>query len=320
VEFQRGAERGLAVSTPWSKQLRIELTRGAKWVLGRLDALAALLTGGVAAVLAATGDLAGQDLAAVTLTVLTVVALSLVVERGLRLKASHGIEEVLDELHKTRDAVRVLESGSPYHVVESESTWDIQDDGTAKLLRRKRLRFAQDDVVTVLDWLKADGKVNDIKYRPLPGRRIHTYDSDGRKHTLVALDRPYGRDEELDFYIERTIEQCFVKSPDRTTVHALESTSLIRMTVRWPVARPPRAVRFYRRTDAERRKPVVPPVVKGPGGHMEVTIEAQDPGRGERICLEWDWEPPLSTANGGGTSNGMTVAAAPTSAQPPAPN
>jgi hypothetical protein len=302
------------VPTPWSRQLRIELTRGAKWVLGRLDAIAALLTGGAAAVFAAKGDLKGQDLAAVTLTVLTVVALSLVVERGLRLKASNGIEEVLDELHKTRDAVRVLESGSPYHVVESDSTWDIQDDGSTKLVRRKRLRFAQDDVVTVLDWLKADGKIKDIKYRPLPGNRIHTYDSDGREHTLVALDRPYAREEELDFFVERTIEQCFVKTPDRTTVHALESTSLIRMTVRWPIGRPPRAVRFYRRTDAERRKPVVPPVIQGQDGRMEVTIDAQDPGRGERICLEWDWEPPTLAPDP--TANGATTSAAALPASP----
>jgi membrane protein implicated in regulation of membrane protease activity len=295
-------------TTSWSQTLGKEATRAAGWVFGRLDTLAALLGGAIAAVLAAKGGLKGQDLGTAILSLLSVVAFSMVVERSLRLKASHGIDDVRADLKKTREALRVLESGSPYHVTVNESTWDIGADGTANLERRKHLRFSQDEVVAVLDWLKADGVVQNIQYRPPPGKRIHSYDSDGRQHVLVALDRPYARDEELDFYIERTVEHCFVKTPDRVTVYAIESTSLIKMTVRWPLDRPPRAVRFYRRTDAERRKPVTLQAQKGVNGRAEVQVDAQDPDPGERICIEWDWDPPPApTSADGAEPNGVAA-------------
>jgi hypothetical protein len=276
----------------WSSKLKGEAASAAKWIIGRLDTLAAVLGGGTVAVIAATGGLEGHDLGTAILSLLSVVAFSMVVERSLRLKASQGIEEVRVDIQKLREALRVLESGSPYHVTVSESTWDIKEDGAVDLVRRKHLRFSQDDVVTVLDWLKVDGNIKSIKYRPAPGERVHSYESDGREHVLVALDRPYARDEELDFFVERSVEQCFMKTPERVTVHTLESTSLIKMAVRWPSSKPPHAVRFYRRTDAERRKPVVLQIVNNPDERPEVQIDAQDPEPGERICIEWDWEPP----------------------------
>jgi hypothetical protein len=308
------------VST-WSSQARTEAKRFRGWVFGRLDTLTALIGGGIAAAFAAKGSLTGHDLAAATLSLLALVAFSMVVERSLRLKASMGIEkirtdieEVRDDIQKTREALRVLESGSPYHVTISESTWDLNHDGGVSLLRRKHLRIAQDDVVTVLDWLKADGEVVENKYRPLPGKPVHTYDSDGRQHVLVALDRPRMRDEELDFFIERKVERAFVGNPEQVLIVAYESTSLVRMTVRWPATRPPTEVRFYRRSDAERRKPVVLRTTKTDDGREQVEIDAQNPSLGERICIEWDWEPP--TPGETHTPNGIATATTVTEQQP----
>jgi len=275
----------------WYVKIGEEVLRTAKWILGRLDTITALIGGATVAAIAWTGGLKADDLGTAILTVLSVVAFSMVVERSLRLKASKGIDEVKADLKKTRETLRALESGSPYYVTESESTWDIRDDGGVDLYRRKHLRFAQDEVVTVLDWLKADGSVQDVKYRPEPGDRVHKYIADGRTHVLVALDRPYGREEELDFFIDRSIEGCFVKTPDRVTVVAYEPTSLVTMTVRWPEGRPPTKVRSYRRTDAERRKPEVQPI-KHKKGRAEVTVKSQDPELGERLVIEWDWDPP----------------------------
>lgn len=289
----------------WYEKLWEELWRSVKWVGGRLDTIAALVGGITAAVLAWAGHLDPEELGTAVLTLLAVVALSMVVERSLRLKASRGIDEVKDDLKKTRESVRALEVGSPYYVTESDCLWEIDDDGGLTSCRRKHLRFTQDEVVTVLDWMKNDGDSPKVKYRPEPGRRIHKYISDGRTHYLVALDRPYGREEELDFFIDRRIEGCFVKTPDRVTVVTYEPTSLVKMTVRWPANRPPKAVRFFRRTDAERQRPLAQ-TVKRRQGRAEVTVIAENPELGERLVIEWDWDPPV-VPDEGGNGNGRAA-------------
>lgn len=263
-------------------------------MLGRLDALAALAAGITAVILVGTGsNEKPKDLAAITLAVLSVVAFSLVVERSLKFKSGKEIEEVRDEVKKIHQALRVLESGSPYHVTESESTWDIRDDGSVFARRRKHLRFSQEDVVTVIDWVKGDGAIKSISYHPSAKvDPIHRYVNDGRQYSLIALDRPYGREEELDFVIERTMERCFVKTPDRVIVVPLESTSLVKMKVRWPKDRAPSAVRFTRRTDTERQTPSSLQITRGEDDRPESQVDVQRPERGERLCIEWDWNPP----------------------------
>jgi hypothetical protein len=272
----------------WGK---LEWLKGTlEWIGGHLDPLAALLAGGVAALAGLFGWLEGDALTTATLGVLVVVALSLVRERTLRLTASRRIDEVLSETARTREDVKLLDTGHPYHVVASESIWDIAADGSSHVVRWKRLRFAQNDVIAIVDWSTGDGTPTNTTYKP--GKPVHEFVVDGRHSTLVALDRPYARDEEQDLLIERSREGVFVKSPDRVWVVCLDPTSLMKVTVRWPVTRPPKAVRFIRRSDREPGRPVTVQPVKADDGRLEFTAEVTEPERGERICIEWDWEPP----------------------------
>lgn len=261
-----------------------------EWAGGHLDPLAALLAGAVAALAGLFGWLEGDALTTATLGVLVVVAFSLVRERTLRLNASKRIDEALSEVLRTREDVKLLDSGHPYHVVVSESTWDLRDDGSARVIRWKKLRFAQNDVIAVVDWASGDGATTQTTYQP--GKVVHSFVVDGRNSTLVALDRPYARDEEQDLLIERTRRDAFLKDPDRVWVFCIDPTSLMRITVRWPTARPPRAIRFLRRSDSELGRPVVVQPIKGEDGRLEFTAEIPEPVRGERMCIEWDWEPP----------------------------
>jgi hypothetical protein len=260
------------------------------WAWDHLDPLAALLAGAAATLAGLFGWLEGEELSTATLGVLVIVALALVHERTLRLSASERIDEVLAEVHKTRASVSVLDLGTPYHVIENDSMWDIHENGDAHARRRKLLRFAQDEVVSVVDWFRGDGEVTNITY--LPGKPVHEFALDGRACTLVALDRPYVRDEEADFIVERDVKGVFTKTPDRIWVVTTDSTSLVRTGVRWPANRPPTAVRFFRKTDTERQKPVTVAPTLGADGRMEFVTEIQEPEPGERICIEWDWDPP----------------------------
>jgi hypothetical protein len=266
-----------------------------EWIGGHLEPVAALLAGAVAALAGLFGLLKGDALTTATLGVLVVVALSLVRERTLRLNASKRIDQALAEVVRTREDVKLLDSGHPYHVVVSESTWDIHDDGSTHAIRWKKLRFAQNDVIAVVDWAGGDGDTEQTTYNP--GKAVHTFVVDRRNSTLVALDRPYARDEERDLLIERTRQNAFLKTPDRIWVFCLDPTSLMRATVRWPTTRPPQAIRFLRRSDSEPGRPVVVQPVKGADGRLEYTAEIAEPIRGERMCIEWDWEPPPGEAS-----------------------
>jgi hypothetical protein len=267
------------------------LKRAASWTAEHLDPLAALLAGAAAALAGLFGWLEGDALTTATLGVLVVVAFSLVRERTLRLNASKRIDEAVAEAVRTRADVKLLESGHPYHVVASESTWDLRADGSVRVLRWKRLRFAQNDVIAVVDWSTGDGTALNITYKP--GKVVHNFVVEGRNYSLVALDRPYARDEEQDLIIERERRATFVKSPDRVWVYCLDPTTMMRATVRWPLTRPPTAVRFLRRSDQERGRPVVVrPLKSDQDGRMEFTAEISEPSRGERFCIEWDWDAP----------------------------
>lgn len=270
------------------------LKRMLEWAGGHLEPLAALVAGAVAALAGLFGLLEGDALTTATLGVLVVVALSLVRERTLRLNASARIDEVLVEAIRTREDVKLLDSGHPYHVVVSESTWDLHEDGGAHVVRWKKLRFAQDDVIAVVDWSTGDGTIHDTKYTP--GELVHSFVVDGRNCKLIALDRPYARDEERDLLVERTMRDAFLKDPDRIWVVCLDPTSLMRLTVRWPAMRPPRAVRFLRRSDIDRGKPVSVQPNPSQDGRLEFTAEISEPERGERMCIEWDWDAPAPAA------------------------
>jgi membrane protein implicated in regulation of membrane protease activity len=276
------------VSDGWGK---LEWLKDAlEWAGGHLDPLAALLAGAAAALAGLFGWLEGDALTTATLGVLVVVALSLVRERTLRLTASKRIDEVLDESLRTREDVKLLDSGHPYQVVVSESTWDIEENGDSHVVRWKKLRFAQNDVIAVVDWSTGDGTLVDTKYTP--GKRVHTFNVDGRQSALVALDRTYARDEEQDLLIERTRKGVFMKTPDRIWVHCLDPTSVMRATVRWPLGRPPSQVRLIRRSDRDSGRPVVVQPIKSADDRLEFTAEVPEPTRGERLCIEWDWNPP----------------------------
>jgi hypothetical protein len=177
--------------------------------------------------------------------------------------------------------------------------WNLQDDGSAHVFRRKKLRFAHDDAILVYDWYQSDGKSTKPVYKPEGSKEVHKFVSDGRRFTVVALDRPRNRGEECEFVSERTSERAFEKNPDRVIARALDPTGLLSITIRWPKNRPPKEVRIIRRTDADRGMPTSVRPHKARDGRMEETVKVLRPQLGERVGMEWDWEPspkPVSQA------------------------
>jgi membrane protein implicated in regulation of membrane protease activity len=264
------------------------LRRGLLWAADRIDPLAALVGGLAAAIVGTVGAAKGDTLATATLAVLTVVALSLLRERSSRISLRSHLDDVLEQVGDTRLAVKAIESARSYHVMLDETTWDLQGRGeVAYATRRKRLRFVQDEVITVVDWFQGDGK-SDIEY-PL-GKPVHSFKADGRACTLIALDRFYGRGEELDFLVKRTARDAFPGNPDRAAVVTLDQVSVLRMTVKWSVERPPTAVRLRRmRADGVVQVQNVTDQLTCLSERSVYTVTVDEPERGGRTSIEWDW-------------------------------
>ncbi|HEY8808648.1 MAG TPA: hypothetical protein VIM28_01385 [Solirubrobacterales bacterium] len=216
------------------------------------------------------------------------------------------MKKVLEEIQRTGDAVAVLASPAPYHVLVNESVWEIDGNGDAKAFRRKQLRFTQDDVITVTDWYRGDGGITNADFfvgegtdsiaqgKPIdtakmrPAKVVHTFPSRGRKCALVALDRAYMRDEVRDYLVKREGKGVFPQNPDRVWIATLESTALVRMILRWS-DRLPTEVRLIRQMDTVSGRPVKLMPVQLEDGRSEFKAEIPEPRQGERIGVEWDW-------------------------------
>lgn len=156
------------------------------------------------------------------------------------------------------------------------------------------MRFAQNEVISLIDWSQGDGATQGVTYTP--GELVHGpyREADGRDYVLIALDRMYARDEELPFRTERLIHDAFPASSERVSIVALDSTSLLRLTVLWPIDRPPNAVRLrIAKADGEFKIENVAAAVldKTHDGRVTYTKEVPDPELGGRTSVEWDWEP-----------------------------
>lgn len=257
------------------------------WIAERLDTLAALAAGVVAVCLGILGAVSGDELTTATLGVLTVVAFSLVRGRNLRLSTGTQLSEVRRDLQHLQTAVS---TGAPYHLVLHEVRWDLKADGSAQSVSRRRLRFLQNEVVSIADWSQGDGMLaSDARY--LPGSAVHPYSHNGRRYQLIALDRVYARGEELDFKVERDINGVFPSSPDRAGVLTLDPTTTLKIVVRWPVDRPARNVRLKRLDPAQQVKSTqdVTKDLRKEDGRQFYCIEEPEPILGGRTIIEWDW-------------------------------
>ena len=263
------------------------LRRALVWSGRRLDALAALAAGFGTALAGALGLIKGETLTTATLGVLTVVALALLLERSLPLNTQRDLREARSEIQSVRATLAA--GASPYYVMKDESVWDIRDRGASSTAVRTRLlHFNQDETRTVLDWLSGDGSSETSYDR---GLSIRDFQHDGRKYKLVFLDRFYNHGDTLSFVTRRTATDSFPGNTERVAIEAVNKVDLLRLKVIWPEDRPPTGV-WLRRTNAggERvEKTDVTSSVRTEKGRGCYATEVQEPERGGRTTIEWDW-------------------------------
>jgi hypothetical protein len=246
----------------------------------------------VLAILGLAGWVTGDPLTAATLLVLSVVAVSLIGERSLRVQASQSIEELGSQLAETTDAVNAIHSGNPYSVLLHETTWDLSEpDGSlAFATRLKKIRIDQNNVFALYDFAGGDGE-RETEYSP--GKAVTEFIGEGKMYRLIALGRIYYRGERLDFTAKRTVRDGFLAAHEAVTVDTRDATERMRLKILWPPGRPPTALRLGRATPShEWKNDDVLADVKTEDDRAMYQVEILNPEKGGTTSIEWDWDPP----------------------------
>lgn len=274
-----------------------------RWAGEVAEPLVAVVAGLGLAVAGLTGALTGDKLTAATLLVLSVVALSLLRERTLRVSAKHAINALGSRIDATTDAVNAIQTGNPYTVLSHETTWDIvEPDGSLVVATRvKKLRIDQNKVVSLYDIAEGEG-TREIAYSP--GEAVASFFGEGHWLTLVSLGRVYYRGEHFDFTVKRTARDAFVRKHEAINVLTRDRTEHLRLTVKWPKDTPPTAVGLSRATPSEewRTEDVTHLLEHDEDGRPFYRVTIRDPEKGGIVTIEWDWNPrclPLTELTGG---------------------
>jgi membrane protein implicated in regulation of membrane protease activity len=262
-----------------------------KWLapwIDRLDPLIALIAGAAAGIAGVFGFISGDTLAAATLLVLSVVGLALVRERSLRQAAKHQLDDIETQLSRTQHSVETIQSGDPFRMLLSEITWDIvETDGSlANVTVRRRIRFSQNNVFAIYDFSGGDG-TRDETYSL--GEKIHEFNSEGQMISIIAFDRFFSRNDEIDFVVNRVTRDAFLSRSEGVVIVAKEKAVRTLMKVHWPVDRSPTHVRFIKTSASGIRQAAVEQAVKKEDGRPTCEVELLEPEVGGRFAIEWDW-------------------------------
>lgn len=270
------------------------------WALEFAEPLIAAIAGLVLAVVGLAGLVTGDKLAAATLLVLTVVAISLLRERSLRVHANQNVEALGGQVAETTDAVNAIQSGNPYSVQLHETTWDIeQPDGCLVYATRlKKIRIDQNNVFALYDFASGDGEIS-AEYSP-GTRRGQFLGHGGKDYDLIDLGRIYNRGERLDFRVKRTVRDGFKADREVVAVDTLDATERMILRILWPADCHPTALRLGRGTPShEWQSEDVLEKLDISGERPKYEVEIDSPARGSSTTIEWEWSPtaPVAASN-----------------------
>jgi hypothetical protein len=172
------------------------LQKALSWVTRELDALVALALGITFAVLGLLNVVEGDALTEATLALLAVLALAIVRERTSRqsfvtgaTRVQETVAKIQESIAKIEESVSSLRTGMPYRVLMHEVAWELLTaDGSFAVARKlMRLRFLQNNVISLYDYSRPGGRVSNARYSP--GKKVDTFIMGSRRYDLISLGR-----------------------------------------------------------------------------------------------------------------------------------
>ena len=176
-----------------------------------------------------------------------------------------------------------------YEILEYETTLQLNATGeTATFLKRQKVRFLQDNVISFEDYAWGEGEIFS-GYHCSPGVVVDRYQIGDRWNILISLRESKSRGDLEEFFIQSTFVNSFLKPEEWQQVEIRHHTKYLKMIVVFPQER------FCKRAIVQRRRYHQSIELDKehfgtlPDGRQIVTWEAKDIEPLEVYTLRWEW-------------------------------
>ena len=180
--------------------------------------------------------------------------------------------------------------GGIYEILECTNTWDLSDPNgaVATFTKRNRVRFIQNNVLAIPDYVWGDGSSHE--YRCSPGRQVDEFKEGHRVCKVISLGKAYKRDEELVLEISRTVKDAFTSSAEWLEVRPVVGTPHLELNVIFPEGVKAHDVVMTTTKDAtgETREKRLEKF-DFDNGRQRLTVNFRRPPPDELIRIDWRW-------------------------------
>ena len=200
------------------------------------------------------------------------------------------ISSVVDLWQSIQAYLKPTSPDGLFEILEYESTLELLDPQgrTARLKKRERIKFLQDNVIAFQDYAWGNGDVL-RGYKCSPGIEADRYLEGGRWNILISLRETKQQGDVQDFFIERTLRNTFVKADSWWQIEMQHRTRSVRLQLIFPRQRACREAAVIERTRA-RTIPLQPKnFTVLPDGRQVLAWENIEPRRFETYTLKWKW-------------------------------
>lgn len=176
-----------------------------------------------------------------------------------------------------------------YEILDYETTLDLSSTGkTAIFLKRQKVRFLQDNVISFEDYVWGEGEIF-ADYKCAPGVIVDRYLVGDRWNILISLRESKNRGDVEEFFIESRFKDSFLRAEEWQQVEIRHHTKHLKMTVVFPKSRHCKRAIIQQRRHRQSSELGNEHFGVLPDGRQVVTWEAKNIEPLEIYTLRWEW-------------------------------
>jgi hypothetical protein len=180
-------------------------------------------------------------------------------------------------------------SGSTYEVLDNQQLWDLYDPTgqEATHTRRSTIRFLQNDLVAMRDYIWGDGPHIAEDYACNPGRAVDFHKYGHVWHVLISLDEVKHRGDVTEFVATRKMKGSFTDTSEWISFVAQHRTERATVIVLFPRNRP--CIKAALTIDMGRTE--INNVIEEDymAGRQRLMVHVPRPRIRQVYTLRWDW-------------------------------
>jgi hypothetical protein len=177
-----------------------------------------------------------------------------------------------------------------YEVLEYESTLEILDKKgeKARLSKREKVRYLQDNIIAYQDQAWGDGKIL-VNYRCKPGTPVDRYRSGYKTYILISLREVKNKGDLEEFHIEWEIHKGFLLKAGFWATEINHRTKKLQINVIFPEVRPPVSTSVIEKNTQRNISAGKEEKLQLPDGRWMISGERDKPRLYDHYLFNWEW-------------------------------